>query len=275
MFGAITQQIDAVEVLVIAFFVFLSGLIYYLRREDKREGYPLDDSGSRRGRIEGFPPAPPPKFFRLLEGGTTAMPHEHPATPIAAEPLGASPGAPLIPLGDTLRSELGPAAYPRRRNEPMFVLGEPQLRPLAQAHGWKIADGDPDPRGMQVVDAERAEVGVVREIWIDRGAKILRYLEVSRESGASNPLETERLATDRALVPIYYADIDARRRVIRVRTLLAREFDDVPRPARSDQITAREEDHLNAFYAGATLYGGARRRRVSTRMRPVKPWRAR
>lgn len=252
MIGAFTHQIDAVEIIVIAFFVYFAGLIYYLRREDKREGYPLDDHAPRRGPVEGFPAMPPPKRFVLLDEETTYMPHHPPTTPLNAEPLGRFPGAPLVPVGNPMLAEVGPGAYPLRKNKPMKVMGEPQLQALAAIPDWQIAAGDPDPRGMRVFDARRESVGTVQELWVDRGAKILRYLELELDEPAG--------AQSRVLLPIYYADIQAKRRKIRVRTLLKREFVDIPRPARSTEITAREEDQVNAYYAGSLLFGGARRR---------------
>ena len=46
--GAITQYIDVAQLTLYAFWIFFALLIVYLRREDKREGYPLesDRSGS-------------------------------------------------------------------------------------------------------------------------------------------------------------------------------------------------------------------------------------
>ena len=40
-FGAITGYIDVAQMVLYAFWIFFAGLIYYLHREDKREGYPL------------------------------------------------------------------------------------------------------------------------------------------------------------------------------------------------------------------------------------------
>ena len=39
--GAITGYIDVAQLVLYAFWIFFVGLIFYLRREDKREGYPL------------------------------------------------------------------------------------------------------------------------------------------------------------------------------------------------------------------------------------------
>ena len=47
--GAITSNIDVAQVVLYAFFVFFAGLIFYLRREDRREGYPLEVGGQPGG----------------------------------------------------------------------------------------------------------------------------------------------------------------------------------------------------------------------------------
>jgi photosynthetic reaction center H subunit len=51
---------DFAQVMLYVFWAFLAGLIYYLRREDKREGYPLvtEDSDAT---VQGFPAVPAPK----------------------------------------------------------------------------------------------------------------------------------------------------------------------------------------------------------------------
>jgi len=65
----ITQYIDFAQLALYAFWLFFAGLIYYLRREDKREGYPLESQ--RKIKVQGWPAMPPEKFF-------------YKATPIAA-----------------------------------------------------------------------------------------------------------------------------------------------------------------------------------------------
>jgi len=56
----ITEYFDFAQICVYLFWFFFAGLIYYLRREDKREGYPLE-SGGRPITVQGYPPAPPPR----------------------------------------------------------------------------------------------------------------------------------------------------------------------------------------------------------------------
>ena len=59
MIGAFTQQIDLAQVLIVAFVIFWFGLVFYIRREDKREGYPLEEAIPELGhRIVGFPEEP-------------------------------------------------------------------------------------------------------------------------------------------------------------------------------------------------------------------------
>lgn len=246
MTGAITTHVDAVQLLVAAFFVFFLGLVGWLRREDKREGYPMVDRRPVRGPIEGFPPAPPPKPYQLLDGDVTQMPHDYGSSRARGERLLRFEGAPLVPVGDPMLAELGPGAFPLRRDEPLMAQGEPQLMPLRLARDWHVARGDTDPRGLAVYDQRHRAVGLVADLWVDRGVKILRYLEVALDLPGS--------AGRRVLLPIYYADISGRRRWVRVRALLAPQFLTVPALADQDRITAREEDRVNAYYASGALF---------------------
>ena len=78
--GAITGYIDVAQLILYAFWIFFAGLIYYLRREDKREGYPLDLRPLGPAlTVQGFPPMPEPKTFLLPHGGTYHAPRA--ATP--------------------------------------------------------------------------------------------------------------------------------------------------------------------------------------------------
>lgn len=54
------QYIDGAQIALYAFWLFFAGLIIYLRREDKREGYPLE---SPQGPREGWPRVPDKKTY--------------------------------------------------------------------------------------------------------------------------------------------------------------------------------------------------------------------
>ena len=62
-----TSYIDLTQVLLYAFWLFFALLVYYLRREDKREGYPLR-SDRRNVVVQGFPATPGPKVYPHAHG---------------------------------------------------------------------------------------------------------------------------------------------------------------------------------------------------------------
>ena len=244
--GALTGHLDATQILVAIFFLFFAALIYYLRREDKREGYPLWDISPRNVPIEGFPPVPPTKVYLLMEGGTTTMPHRFEPSATRAIPADNQFGSPLIPIGDAMLAEVGPGAYPMRKASPLLSEGHPQVQPMRVAQGWDVARGDADPRGMRVLDAAKVPVGTVIDLWVDRGVKILRYLEVKLDGDP---------AAATIIVPIFRTNIREKRRVVLIDAMLAGHVRLAPRLADPDIITAREEDQVNAYFSAAHMYG--------------------
>jgi photosynthetic reaction center H subunit len=71
-----TSYIDLTQVLLYAFWLFFALLVYYLRREDKREGYPLQ-SDRRNVVVQGFPAAPGPKLYPHAAAGHGEAPRAH------------------------------------------------------------------------------------------------------------------------------------------------------------------------------------------------------
>ena len=66
---------DLAQVTLYVFWIFLACLIFYLRREDKREGYPLDSTASGGGVVHGFPRMPDPKNYLLRTGHIATLPN--------------------------------------------------------------------------------------------------------------------------------------------------------------------------------------------------------
>jgi photosynthetic reaction center H subunit len=60
----ITEYYDFALISVWLFFLFFFFLIVYLRREDKREGYPLTSDRSAHVEVQGWPAMPPPRFYK-------------------------------------------------------------------------------------------------------------------------------------------------------------------------------------------------------------------
>jgi photosynthetic reaction center H subunit len=245
--GAITNQIDVAQVVLYAFWVFFALLVIHLRREDRREGYPLIVEPSGKAEVAGFVAIPSPKIFRLYHGGTQTAPRKENLTrPLNAKPADPWSGAPLVPLGNPMHDGVGPAAYAQRSNAPdLTVDGLPRIVPLRVATDFHVDRNDPDPRGMTVIGADRVVGGTVRDIWIDRSESLIRYLEV--EAAGSGGLT-------RVLLPMPFAQIDGGRRTVRVISILGRQFAGVPGLASPDQVTLLEEDKIVAYYGGGTLY---------------------
>ncbi|MGQ0595573.1 MAG: photosynthetic reaction center subunit H [Gammaproteobacteria bacterium] len=248
--GSVTSYIDVAQLVLYAFWIFFFGLVFYLRREDKREGYPLEsDRRERLDRIsvQGFPNPPAPKVFALRDGGTATAPRGKGDTrEIRAQPVGPWPGAPLEPTGDPMLDGVGPAAYAERADVPDLTMdGRPKIVPLRVAGDFHLESRDPDPRGMEVIGADRAVGGTVTDVWVDRSETVIRYLELEVPT-AGGPR--------RALLPINFARVDGNRRQVRVKSILARHFGEVPALKNPEQVTLLEEDRIVGYYAGGNLY---------------------
>ena len=108
--GAITQYIDVAQLALYAFWIFFAGLIFYLHRENKREGYPLESDRSGAITVQGFPAVPKPKSYLLADGTTVQAPRAQPQDmrTVNGTPAANFPGAPLIPNGDPMTAGVGP-----------------------------------------------------------------------------------------------------------------------------------------------------------------------
>jgi len=245
--GAITGYVDVAQLVLYAFWIFFAGLIIYLRREDKREGYPLESDRSGHVRVVGFPAMPRLKTYLLPGGGTHTSPTAAPAAvALRASPVGSWPGAPLQPTGNPMQDGVGPAAYAQRKDIPDVTYdGQLRIVPLRATAAYAVDSNDPDPRGMNVFGADGQVGGTVRDLWVDRSEHTLRYLEVDVPTNAD---------TRRVLLPINYTRIRGGKRRVDVHAILAAQFADAPVLASPDQVTRREEDRICAYYAGGTLY---------------------
>ena len=258
--GSITENIDVAQIVLYAFWIFFADLIVYLRREDKREGYPLDSSATERshGQIKamGFPAMPDPKVFRLRDGTTIERPApERDDRTLRAEPVDGFPGAPLRPVGDPMHAELGPGAYALRADVPdMTGDGEPCIVPLRAAPAFSIEPNDPDPRGMEVRGADRVVAGTVTDVWVDRKEHVARYLELDIGEG-----ETRRSV----MLPINFARVHPARGWrdghVAVQAILAEQFHGVPALGQPGRITLLEEERVSAYYGAGTLYATSAR----------------
>ncbi|GAP34382.1 photosynthetic reaction center subunit H [Piscinibacter sakaiensis] len=247
--GAITPYIDVAQLVLYAFWIFFAGLLIYLHRENKREGYPLEsDRSNSRVAVQGWPAVPEPKTYRLRDGRSVSVPRAEAPVPVTgARPVGPWPGAPLQPDGDALASGVGPGSIAPRADVPDTTFeGTDRLVPLRLDPAWGVAHEDTDPRGLDVEGADGRVAGRVVDAWVDRAEALLRYLEVELAGGAG-----------RVLLPMNFARIDRRR--VRVASLLGEQIARVPRTRDADRVTLLEEEKVMAFYGAGTLYATAQR----------------
>lgn len=246
--GALTDYVDVAQLTLYAFWLFFFGLVFYLRREDKREGYPLDPDGSRGARGTFFPPVPRPKTFLLPQGHSYLAPPGAPERKrLAARPVAPWPGAPLQPTGDPMVDGLGPAAYADRRDEPDLTFENTnRIVPMRVATDFFVEPRDPDPHEMEVYGADGELAGTVHEVWVDRSEPAMKYLEVR--------LDPSLGASRRVLLPVNLARIDGRKRQIKVESVLARQFANAPPIKSAEQVTKLEEDKITAYFAAGHLY---------------------
>jgi photosynthetic reaction center H subunit len=250
--GAITSNIDVAQVVLYMFWVFFFSLVYYLHRENKREGYPLEsDTGMGRNRYEGFPATPDPKTFILANGEVWLAPGPNSAFEElkGGEFTSRAPGSPIVPIGNPMLAGVGPGAYAQRADVPdMTYERDLRIVPLRDAPGYDVAHQDPDPRGMPVMGADDKVGGTVVDLWVDRSEAIFRYIEVEVDAPAGKR---------RVLLPMTFAKVN--RRFVKARSILASHFADVPGLRQDGRITRLEEDKVSAYYGAGTLYATPRR----------------
>lgn len=248
MSAALTGYIDTAQVVLYVFWVFFAGLIFYIRQEDRREGYPLESEVDGKPLDTGVIWVPSAKSFRLESGQTVHAPDNARADlrPIPGEPVAGWPGAPYEPDGNPMGQSIGPGSWAERADLPDLATdGKPKIVPLRVAGDFHIEPRDPDPRGMTVLGADGETAGEVVDAWVDRAEYLLRYYEVRLGDGEG---------AKTVLLPVNFSTMSASARTLTVRSILAAQFAGVPALASPDQITFLEEEKVTAYYGSGTLY---------------------
>lgn len=241
--GNIVGTLDVAELALLLFFLFFAGLIFWLRREDRREGYPLEEEDGRLLAEGGPLSAALPKTFKLPHGkGTHSVPHKGGRDPvdIAARQREPFPGSPYIPTGNPLTDGIGPAGYAQRAKWPdQDAHGRNRIGPMSASDAITIAPLSKDPRGLPVIAADGKTAGTVRDLWVDHAEHTIRYLEVDTGTGtALAPMTMARIWGGRVL-------IDA---------INAGDYAGVPQVSTAGEITRDEEERIVAYFGGGYLY---------------------
>ncbi|MEL6486109.1 MAG: photosynthetic reaction center subunit H [Pseudomonadota bacterium] len=250
----IVGSLDVAELAFWLFLFFFIGLVLYLNRESRREGYPLEDELT--GAIESPPLlAADKKVFKLPHGRGTYIPEEAPrdAVSIPAKPAFHGGGAAYVPTGNPMKDGLGPAAWANRQDYPDLTFdGRPRIVPIGASHEIEIAPNDPDLVGWPVYDCNVELAGKVSDIWVDQSEHIIRYLEIETNSGKKvlAPIFVAVVQTEGLLAGI----LPPKPKLVQIDAITKDHFDDVPGIAAPGQITRLEEDKIMAYYGGGYMY---------------------
>ena len=133
MVNAFVGNLDLASLSLWLFWVFFALLIFYIQRENMREGYPLEDEQGNPVGAQGLFPLPDPKTFKLPHGrGQVSAPNgKGDSRELAMELTSPSGGSPFTPTGDPLVDGIGPAAWAERRDLPeLDGHGHPKTVPM-------------------------------------------------------------------------------------------------------------------------------------------------
>ena len=250
MTGTFFAEFDLASLAIWLFWAFFALLIFYIQRENMREGYPMENDDGTEAANQGPFPLPEPKTFKLPHGrGEVSLPDgAREARDVALRQTNAANGYPLEPTGDPMVDGVGPAAWAPRRDVPeLDGKGHPKIVPMAGTEHFHVSAGR-DPRGLPVMAGDEAIVGKITDMWIDEPEQLVRYLEVE--------LDPEHGEGTR-LLPMTMARIHSDR--VAVRSIFGTHFNGVPRNASGRQVTMLEEEKISAYYAGGLLYASKER----------------
>ena len=121
--------------------------------------------------------------------------------------------------------------------------------PLGQLDDFKVAEGDPDVRGWQVVASDGRTIGEVDELLIDTNAMKVRYLDVEVENGLM--AEPDR----HVLVPIGYARLDRGADRVMVDNIASTDLRTMPAYDQSPVTRDYETSVRNSFPGGTAATG--------------------
>jgi photosynthetic reaction center H subunit len=253
----IVGTFDVAELAFLLFFGFFIALVFYLNRESRREGYPLEDE--QTGNIHpGSLFDGDKKTFKLPHGRGTYVPEDVARDDINVPGVQAfrAAGAPWVPSGNPMKDGMGPAAWANRSKYPDLTFdGRPRIVPIAQSHEIIVSPNDPQLIGWPVKAADGAVVGKVSDIWVDQAEHIIRYLEVETASG-KKVLAPMMVAVvhGNSLIDALLPIIEDKPKFVEIDAITAAQFDDVPAIETPGIITRYEEDRIQAYFGGGYMY---------------------
>lgn len=126
-----------------------------------------------------------------------------------------------------------------------------RLSSIEELEDFEVAEGDPDPRGWEVLGADGQRIGAVEDLIVDTTAMKVRYLDCN--------VDEERLGLDttnrHVLIPVGFARLDEEDNQVVVDRISSQDVGDLP--AFSGLPLARDDENalLNRFTSGRSGTG--------------------
>jgi photosynthetic reaction center H subunit len=254
----IVGTFDVAELAFLLFFGFFIALVFYLNKESRREGYPLENEVSGVVENDARLFDGDKKSFQLPNGRGTYVPEDVARDDVNVPAVQAfrAGGAPWVPTGDAMADGMGPAAFANRAKYPDLTFdGRPRIVPIAQSHELIVSPQDPQLIGWTVVAADGVTAGTVSDIWVDQAEHIIRYLEVETTSGKKvlAPMMVAVVHGNSLLAKILPTTSDEKE-YVEIDAITAAQFDGVPALETAGIITRFEEDRIQAYFGGGYMY---------------------
>lgn len=254
----IVGTFDVAELAFLLFLGFFVALVFYLNRESRREGYPLEDEDT--GRIHpGSLFDGDKKRFALPNGRGTYVPEDVARDDVNVAGVQAfrAAGAPWVPTGNAMKDGMGPAAFANRAKYPDLTFdGRPRIVPIAQSHELIVSPQDPQLIGYPVVAADKQTAGKVTDIWVDQAEHLIRYLEIETNTGRKvlAPMMVAVVHGNSLLGKVLPTTNHDEAKYVEIDAITAAQFEDVPALDTAGVITRYEEDRIQAYFGGGYMY---------------------
>lgn len=254
----IAGTFDVAELAFLLFFGFFIALVFYLNKESRREGYPLEDEITGAVENDGRLFDGAKKVFPLPHGRGTYIPEDvaRDDVNVAGVQTFHAAGAPWAPTGDAMADGMGPAAWANRAKYPDLTFdGRPRIVPIAASHELIIAPQDPQLIGWPVMAADKQMVGKVSDIWVDQSEHIIRYLEVETTTGKKvlAPMFVAAVHGN-GLLDAVLPFVEDKPKFVEIDAITAAQFETAPMLETPGIITRYEEDRVMAYFGGGYMY---------------------
>ena len=199
--GAITQYVDVAQLVLYVFWIFFAGLVYYLVRENKREGYPLEtESRPRRRSPAGrMPDAQDLQAARTAARST--VPNLTPSPQTLTRRAGARLGrrAAGAHRRNPMLDGVGPGAWADRADVPdLDFEGHAKIVPLRAGHDSASRPRTPTRAACRWSAPTARSAARCVDLWVDQSESLFRYLEVEAAGGGAPRAAADQLRAHHA-----------------------------------------------------------------------------